>query len=360
MYKALVIEKDKLAENIRLLQERMAEKKIIAVLKGNGYGLGLLEYSAFLQENGIDFFAVSDPQEALQLWENGCSCEILLLSPVTNGELAKQLIDKHIILTVHSYENAKLYESAAAELNVVAPVHIKVDTGFGRFGFRDMQEIPKVCKLSSLSCDGIYSHFSCSFEKKYDITNRQFRKFEEVLAFLSSFGIDIPMKHIGNSSAALRFPETRLNAVRIGSAFLGRLSYNEQLPLNRIAYLESRVLTVDTLPAHHNVGYGNTYYTKHPTKIAVIPVGYQDGYKTEKSRDTFRVLDILRYMYQDLRQLGKRHWISIRGESYPLIGRVGMYNVVADVTNSEVQIGDVVRCDINPILIDSRILREYR
>lgn len=360
MNKTLVIERDKLAENIRLIQKTVGDRTVIAVLKGNGYGLGLDVYARILTENGIDFFAVSEPEEAVSLRESGINGRILLLTPVTEQALAEKLLEQNVILTIHSYENAKLYENAALNLDIIAPVHIKVDTGFGRFGFQDMQEIPKVFKLKNLSFDGIYSHFSCSFEKKYQITQRQFQKFSEVLSYLESLGIKIPLKHIANSSAALRFPETRMDAVRIGSAFLGRLSYPSALKLNRIAYLESKILTISELPAHHNIGYANTYYTKKPTKTAVIPVGYKDGYMVEKSRDTFRPIDILRYLYQDVRQLGKKIWLGIGGKKYPLLGRVGMYNIVVDITGTDIKAGDTVTCSVNPILIDNQIPREFR
>ena len=360
MNKTLVIEKDKLSENIRLIQKKVGESTVIAVLKGNGYGLGLEAYARILSEHGIRFFAVSEPEEAFSLRQNEVDGNILLLTPVTEQLLAERLIGQNVILTIHSYENAKLYESAALNIDRIAPVHIKVDTGFGRFGFQDMQEIPKVFKLKNLSFDGIYSHFSCSFEKKYQITKQQFEKFLNVLSYLETLGIEIPLKHIANSSAALRFPETRMDAVRIGSAFLGRLSCPVSLSLNRIAYLESEVLTTSELPAQHNIGYANTYATKRPTKIAVIPVGYKDGYMVEKSRDTFRPIDILRYLYQDVRQLGKKTWVEIDGKQYPLLGRVGMYNIVADITGTDIKSGDIVKCSVNPILIDNQISREFR
>lgn len=360
MNKTLVIEKDKLEENIHLIQEAVGDKQIIAVLKGNGYGLGLETYARILNENGIHFFAVSEPEEALSLRESEIEGNILLLTPVTEQTLAEKLMEQNVILTIHSYENAKLYENATLNLDIIASVHIKVDTGFGRFGFQDMQEIPKVFKLKNLSFDGIYSHFSCSFEKTYRITKKQLQKFLEVLSYLETLGIKIPLKHIANSSAALRFPETRMDAVRIGSAFLGRLSYPTELKLNRIAYLESKILTTSELPANHNIGYANTYYTKKPTKIAVIPVGYKDGYMVEKSRDTFRSIDILRYIYQDIRQLGKKTWVEIDGTKYPLLGRVGMYNIVTDITGTDIKAGDTVKCSVNPILIDNQIPREFR
>ncbi len=360
MNKRIVVEKDKLIENIRLIQQTVDGKTMIAVLKGNGYGLGLESFATLLEENGIDFFAVSETEEAFRLRACGIQGNILLLTPVFDSLIAERLIQENVILTVHSYENAKIYENAAIHLDTVAHVHIKVDTGFGRFGFQDMQEIPKLVKLKNLSLDGIYSHFSCSFEKKYKITKRQLIRFEQVLAYLESLGIQIPMKHIANSSAALRFPETRMDAVRIGSALLGRLSFASSLQLNRIAYLESQVLMVNDLPAHHNIGYANTYVTRHPTKVAVIPVGYKDGYMVEKSRDTFRLMDILRYLFQDVKATGKHHDIKI-GESWcRVVGRVGMYNIVADVTGKDVKSGDVVQCSINPILMDSQIPREYR
>ena len=164
----------------------------------------------------------------------------------------------------------------------------------------------------------------------------QFERFQKAVAEIEAGGISIPMKHICNSSAALRFPDMHLDAVRMGSAFLGRLSFEPPVSLFKLAYLETEVSYVKTLPAGANVGYANTCRLKRDTKTAVVYVGYADGFAMEKKNDTFRFLDILRYTYHALQYFLKdnRTYIRIGEKRYPLLGRISMYNIVADVTGS--------------------------
>ncbi len=360
--KMLVVSKNELISNIQVLKKEMGAK-IIAVLKGDGYGLSLISMAEILKSEGIDFFAVSEYTEAIKLRENGFLNEdILLLTPQYDDEIIAKLINLGIILTVDSYENGKKYSLCAIGEEKSLRAHIKVDTGFGRFGFQvdNKEEIIKTLKLTNVEFEGIYSHFSCSFEKKYKITKKQFDKFISILNYLKEFDIDFKIKHIANSCGALRFPETRLDAVRLGSALLGRLPVSDNLGLKKIGYLESNVLCVKTLPSGSNVGYANTYKTGRVTDIAVIPVGYKDGFMTIKADDTFRIKDVIRYIVNNLRSTGKRTFVDIKGNKVPLIGRVGMYNIVADVTGTDVKEGDKVILNINPLLVNSSIKREYR
>ena len=154
----------------------------------------------------------------------------------------------------------------------------------------------------------------------------------------------------------MQFPETHLDAVRLGSALLGRLPVFNEYNLKKIAYLESEVLSVRRLSGDHNIGYGNTYKTRGVTDIAIIPVGYKDGFMTEKSQDTFRIRDVLRTMFNDLKAFNRKYYVEINGKNYRIVGRVGMYNTVVDVTGSQVKKGDKVKLNINPLLINSNII----
>lgn len=360
--KKIVVSKDDLRYNISVLKKEV-KTKIIAVLKGDGYGLGILELANVLKEMGIDFFAVSEAEEAVALRNAGFLEEnILLLTPQYKEEILKELIEKNITLTIGSYENAELINELCEKEGFKAISHIKIDTGFGRFGFsiETKEDIIKALRLKNIDFKGIYSHFSCSFEKKYKITKKQFDMFLSVVSYLETFDFKFEVKHIANSCGALRFPDTRLDAVRLGSALLGRLPIANTLGLKKIGYMESEVLSVKTLKAEHNIGYGNTYKTKRITDVAIIPVGYKDGFMTEKSNDTFRIRDILRMVYNLLRSLGKKFYVNINGENVNLVGRVGMYNIVVDITGKDVKVGDTVILNINPLLINSNIPKEYR
>ena len=227
----LVINKKDLSENIEKVKE-FAEKrgqddngnslKIIAVVKANGYGLGIVEFTKILIDKGIKSFAVATKDEAYILREAGIKEEILLLTPNSNKEDIKKLIDNDIILTLSSKEDAKSIESVVKELNKKIRVHLKIDTGFGRYGFiySNREEMIETLKpLENIKIEGTYSHFSVSFfDEKY--TKLQFERFINVIEVLKMNEIETGLLHISNSSAFVKFPYMNLNAVRIGSAFL--------------------------------------------------------------------------------------------------------------------------------------------
>lgn len=227
----LVINKKDLLENIEKVKELVEKNgkddkgnslKIIAVVKANGYGLGIVEFTKILIDKGIKSFAVATKDEAYILREAGIKEEILLLTPNSNKEDIKKLIDNDIILTLSSKEDAKSIESVGKELNKKIRVHLKIDTGFGRYGFiySNREEMIETLKpLENIKIEGTYSHFSVSFfDEKY--TKLQFERFINVIEVLKMNEIETGLLHISNSSAFVKFPYMNLNAVRIGSAFL--------------------------------------------------------------------------------------------------------------------------------------------
>lgn len=360
--KTLVIETEKLRANVKTLQDYMKGTPIWAVLKCNAYGMGLIPFAKTLAECGIDRFAVSDAGEAALLRENGFEQEILLLSAAELPDEIETVIRCGLTATIASQEGALALSEAAEKAGKTVDVHINVETGFGRFGFNSAEEFLAVSgRIPGLCITGAYSHLSNAFGEEK--TSRiQLERFQKIVSGIEAGGISIPMKHICNSSAALRFPDMHLDAVRIGSAFLGRLSFEPPVALSKLAYLEAEVSYVKTLPEGANVGYANTCRLKRRTTTAVIYVGYADGFAMEKKNDTFRFLDILRYTYHALQYFLKdnRTYVRIGEKRYPLLGRISMYNIIADVTGSGVKPGDKVRIEINPILVNPSIERSYR
>lgn len=366
--KELVIETEKLKHNLKtvreLVEKNNSQTKIIAVIKGNGYGLGLVEYAEFLADNGIDFFAVATVEEAIKLRQNGIKQEILMMSSTAVKEDVQALIENNIILTIGSKETGKAVEEIAQKLNKQVRVHLKIDTGFGRYGFiyNQKEDIINTIKTwKNLKIEGIFSHFSLSFYGNGKETQEQFNRFLQCVQTLKDNGIEPEMLHICNSSAVLRFPEMHLNAVRVGSVLLGRLSIPNKWGFKKVGYLKSNVAEIKKLPAGYNIGYSNSFTTKKETQIAIVPCGYSDGFNVKVDRDMFRPVDKLRYIVRDFKDAVKKQqlYITINGEKCKVLGRLGMFHVSVDVTDKTVNINDEAKFEVSPMLVDSSITRKY-
>lgn len=372
--KALVINKKDLRNNIKAIKEYAKKSKkddngndlkIIAVVKSNGYGLGLIEYTKFLIDNGIDFFATATIEEALELRKAGIHEQILMLSSTSIKKDIETLIDNNIIITIGSKEAANIANEIGKEKNKNIKAHIKIDTGFGRYGFiyTEPEEIIKTIKtLENIKIEGTFSHFSIAFYKKSNYTKIQFDRFINVIEILKKNKIKTGMLHICNSSSFIRFPEMHLNAVRVGSAFSGRLPFITNLGLKKIGILETEVTEIKNLPKDFNIGYSNIYKTKKQTKIAIIPCGYMDGINMKTGKDMYRTLDKLRYIFGDIKSLFKKQkmYVNIAEKKCEILGRIGTYHVIADITGKEIKIKDKVEFEISPKYVDSSIRREYR
>ncbi len=379
--KSLVINREDLKHNIRKIKEIAKDTgrldnhkpiKVIAVVKGNGYGLGLIPYSKFLIDNGIDFLAVSTVEEAIKLREAGLQAKILMLSSTAIKKEIELLVENDIIITIGSKEALDMAETVAKERNKTVKAHLKIDTGFGRYGFiySQKQELLESLKnMKNVQIEGTFSHFSLAFYEKNEYSEEQFKRFMDVIEFLKENNIETGILHISNSSAFLKFKHMRLNAVRVGSAFLGRLAIPNTYGLKKIAYLKSNVAEIKDLPENYNVGYSNSFTTKKSTKIALVPVGYADGYNVREQRDMFRKIDRLRYIVRDIKDAfkDKSLYVNILCKDSPekkyqrckVLGRIGMYHISVDVTRKDVQVGSEVKLDVSPMFVDSSIRREY-
>lgn len=280
--KSLVINKNDLRHNIRIIKklansdipdDKGNKYKIIGVVKGNGYGLGLIEYSDFLIDNGITTLAVATQEEAIKLRNANDKIDILMMSSTSIKKELKELIENDIIITIGSKEVVQAVKDLKKELNKEIRAHIKIDTGFGRYGFlySDIKTIiDSIKELSDVKIEGIYSHFSLAYYKNDKWTNQQFNRFVDVIEALKLNDIEIKTYHICNSPAFLNYSKMQLNGARIGSAFLGRVDCENNVGLKKIGKLKTNITEIKTVPKGYNIGYLNSYKTKKETKIAII------------------------------------------------------------------------------------------
>lgn len=361
--KAFVISKDDLRYNIENIQRKVGVP-MIGVLKADGYGLGMFRLAELLQLCDVKLFAVTEVNDVLALRTYGFNDEEILVMRSTSIDSDIQtILETQAIATVGSYDAAVKLNNLAEKAGVIAKAHIELDTGMGRYGFLP-SEFDRILNVytcfKNLQITGIYTHFHSSFASK-KATFSQLGKLNRIVEQLKETEVEPGMVHAANSVAALRYPETRLDAVRIGSAFTGRSYAQGRSGLNKIGTLKSQVIETRWLPAKHSIGYGAGYVTKRPTEIAVIPVGYCDGFAVEKTRDLFRYRDCLRYLFGDFKNMirRKRLYINVGGKKVPVLGHVGLCHTTVDITNMNIKAGDEAIFDVSPLFISSNVEKIY-
>ena len=367
--KVLDINKNDLKNNINIIKNIVIGKvkddegnklQIIAVVKANAMGLGLVEFSKFLIKNGINFLAVSTVEEAVALREAKIDCKILMLSPLSNKKDIENLLDNDIILTIGNLDELETLEGILENRNQEAEAHLKIDTGLGRYGFLyDNTEIIGVFeKAKKVKITGTFTHFSKPINEKW--TRKQFDRFLDVIAGIKSFGYNPGILHCSSTTAALKYPEMKLNAVRVGSGFQGR-TLVKGLGLKPIGTFKTNIEEIKIVPKGYNISYSNSYKTKKETKIAVIPVGYKDGLFMKKARDSFSFKDNVIATLMEFKKIFKDNSVKVKinNKEYKIIGRAGMYHSIVDITGADIKVGDEVYINLPPLYVSDNIKREY-
>ncbi|MEE1279296.1 MAG: alanine racemase [Oscillospiraceae bacterium] len=365
MEKKFIIKREDIAKNIDILREKANSARIYAVLKGNAYGMGLIPFANELYNCGLRHFSVTDLNDALILKESFPDAQALLLTPCGIPEDIEKAVDSGVTLSVDCLENAQLISEISKAQGKTTILHIKIDTGMGRYGFLPAQteKIQKVCELENLNVEGIFTHLHSAFNKKAAPSLKQFEIFSSVIDRLKENGREFPIKHICNSTAIFRFPHMHLTAVRAGSALIGRVNpICGETGLCKVGKLYGQIVDIRTLPKGHNIGYAALFKTEVEQKIACVNAGYADGIAVTKANDTFRFIDILRYGFNDLKLFFRPTPLvcKINDRCAVSLGRIGMTNLVLDAQNlGEIAIGDEVEIPINPIYLSPIIIRKY-
>jgi alanine racemase len=325
----LDVDLDAIAHNVRTLKALVGPNvALMAVLKADGYGHGAVKVARTAINNGADWCGVASLSEALALRNAGIEAPILILG-FTPGWHAREALLRDVSLTVYDLDVARAYARAAQELKRTARVHVEVDTGMSRLGVLPAAApsfIRAVAALNAICVEGIFTHFS-SADSDEGYTQLQLARFRDVLSAIGGLPT-LRYVHAANSAGALAYPEARFNMVRIGLAMYGLNPFHPAplrpagLRLRPAMTWRTTIAQVKTLPAGTPVSYGGRFVCPRETTIAVIPVGYADGFR--RAPCTF----------------GE---VLVRGQRAPIVGAVCMDQSMIDVSRiPNVRIGDEV------------------
>lgn len=353
--KRYMVDKSALEHNVRLLLEKAGGKTVWGVVKGDGYGLGVVPMARLLAAHGIDHFAVTDVAEVRALRHAGFEKNpILMMEGTCNPDEINELLDLEAILSVGTPEDAAQVNAQAAARSTVAQAHLKIDTGMGRYGFlpEQMETVHDLyAQCPNIAFTGIYTHFYDSSDPVP--TQAQFDKFQAVVNELRAAGIDVGMVHCCNSSAFLKYEHMHCDAVRVGSALLGRVTIGGGTGLKVVGDCQAELEEIRTIPAGHTVGYGAGWKARRETRIAVLSIGYFNGFGVDRGFDLWRFQDCLRGVARYVKAFIKKKalYVRVNGQNCRVLGHVGMVNMVIDVTDCDCAVGDIAHVNINPLLI---------
>ena len=340
MINKAIIHLDNLEHNIKEIRRHLKPgTKMLVPVKANAYGHGMVECARTAVRAGADFLAVARVDEGVQLRKSGMNARLLMFSLCASDEV-EAAVDARITPFVFDAEYIGMFAEAAAKKGITDyPVHLAVDTGMGRIGCRP-EDAPSLAKAiqatNSLRLEGMCTHFAVSDSKKdsdIDYTSRQFECFLQATRAVADAGIDPGIRHCCNSAATLDHPEMHLDMVRPGIIVYGSPAGDvdeEYLrrkgapaELKEVMTLESEVVAVRRMLKGESVSYGRTWTAGSDTDIAVVPLGYGDGFLRRNSTEGMRV--------------------GINGKAYPVVGRICMDQMMVDLGDSSgVRRGDKV------------------
>lgn len=302
--------------------------KLMTIIKADAYGHGAVMVAQTL-EDVADAYGVAILEEGIELRQAGINKPILILG-YTPAPLYSAMIKYDIATAVFEYDMAKKMSDTAEKMGKKAKVHIKLDTGMSRIGFKQDDEslavIKKIAELPGIEIEGCFTHFATMDEKDKTKAMKQFERYMDFVKRIEDAGIKIPVKHVSNSAGIIEKPEVNLDMVRDGICVYGMYPSEEvdktKLNLTPAMEIKSYVSFVKTLKAGVEIGYGGTYTTTGETVVATIPVGYADGYS---------------------RALSNRGRVLIKGKSFPIIGGICMDQFMVDISSQpDIKQGDEV------------------
>jgi len=314
------IDLDALGSNMeKICREVKKGTLVAAVVKADAYGHGAIPAAIECLRHGADCLAVAVLDEAVELRQAGITAKILILGH-TSGYRAEELINYGIDACVFRYEDAEMFSKEAERQHRSVTIHIGIDSGMGRIGYRptveSVKEIKKISHLPGVIIEGIFTHFCVSDVTDTSFTKKQHKKFEEICDQLEREGVHIPLRHSCNSAALLNYKEYQDDMVRPGIILYG-LAPSADVDIQRIGLqpvmsLKCRVNHIKEISEGDSISYGRTYIAEGTRKVASLPMGYADGLARNFSN--------------------KMHML-VHGRRVPQIGRICMDQCMIDVTD---------------------------
>jgi len=320
------ISKKNLIHNLHQFRKTVGKKvKIMAVVKANAYGHGIREVSKIVSQKGADWLGVNSFEEGIVLREEKIKLPILVMGYIPLAKLG-EAIKNNLSFVVYNRETIKQAEKQASKLDKKAKIHLKLETGTNRQGIsiKEIVLFAKFClSLKNIFLEGIYTHYA-NIEDTLDpgFAVEQLRKFQKALQIIKMAGINIPIKHTACSAATILFPETYFDLVRVGIGLYGlwpsretKISAQEKgikIDLCPVLTWKTKVVQLKKVKKGETIGYGRSFKTSRNSIIAVLPVGYWDGYD---------------------RKLSNQGRVLIKDQFAPVVGRVCMNMTMVDVTD---------------------------
>ncbi len=321
------IDHDRLQNNLQAIAKRLPHRNILAVIKANAYGHGVVPVARTLAKSKIKpkFFGITSIEEALQIKKAGLKIPSLILGNIFPFSNLVHAVKNDIRVTVASAESAKMCDHYGKKLRRKVHAHAKIDTGMGRIGvnvYKSAEFVRQISALRHVELEGLYTHFSDSADDP-GFTQKQMGLFAGLVKQVKSEGISIPYIHCANSAAIFKYDAAHFTLVRPGISLYGILPMREHsFSLEPILAWKSRIVFLKDVPVGTPVSYARTFVTQRPSRIATAAFGYADGFR---------------------RSFSNKAQVLVNGKRAPVLGRITMDMTMLDVTDIPgVRVGDEV------------------
>ena len=319
-----IINLEKLKRNFLNIKNH-TKKKVLVLVKADAYGHGIVECSKALENSGVDYLGTASLEEGVKIREAGVKCPILCVGALPQ-ESENLCVEYNIEQAVSSIDEIERIEKICALKNKNANIHVKIETGMHRTGARSGQELDelllKINGSKYINLKGVFTHFALSDSNDYEYTKMQAKEFLKAVKQIKESGFDV-IVHCANSGAILQYPELHFDMVRSGIITYGYYPSSEvkkSIDIEPVLSLTTKIVAINKVYKGEYISYGCTYKAEKDMLVAVLPIGYGDGYKRIMSNKGFVLID---------------------GKKANITGRICMDMTMVDVTDiPEVKIGD--------------------